>query len=122
MTRCSRSFLRRADYRKMNSAPAFTRLCSGGSEVAVALTDPDPVAQVFKTMAEEHFGELSFFRVYSGTVSTGMELFNANRNITERIGQIYVLNGRDRMAVGSLSAGDIGAVVKLKDTHTGNTL
>jgi elongation factor G len=73
-------------------------------------------------MAEEHFGELSFLRVYSGTVSTGMELFNADRNVTERIGQIYLLNGRDRGAVGSLHAGDIGAVVKLKDTHTGNTL
>ena len=53
---------------------------------------------------------------------TGMELWNANRNVTERIGQIYLLNGRDRLAVGSLQAGDIGAVVKLKGTHTGNTL
>jgi elongation factor G len=73
-------------------------------------------------MAEEHFGELSFFRVYAGTISPGMEMWNANRKLTERIGQIYVLNGRDREAVGSLYAGDIGAVVKLKDTHTGNTL
>ena len=73
-------------------------------------------------MAEEHFGELSFFRVYAGTVSTGTELWNANRKVAERIGQIYLLNGRDRMAVGSLHAGDVGAVVKLKDTHTGDTL
>jgi elongation factor G len=93
-----------------------------GAELEISLTGSDPVAQVFKTMAEEHFGELSFFRVYSGTVATGMELLNSTRNVTERIGQIYVLNGRDRAAVGSLSAGDIGAVVKLKDTHTGNTL
>ncbi|HEY5895443.1 MAG TPA: elongation factor G [Chthoniobacterales bacterium] len=111
---------------KYGSSPAdrqkITARDGSGAEVEVALTDPDPVAQVFKTMAEEHFGELSFFRVYSGTVSTGMELFNADRNITERIGQIYLLNGRNRMATDSLSAGDIGAVVKLKDTHTGNTL
>jgi elongation factor G len=93
-----------------------------GAEVEVALGDSEPVAQVFKTMAEEHFGELSFFRVYSGAVTTGMELFNADRQITERIGQIYLLNGRDRTSVGSLQAGDLGAMVKLKDTHTGNTL
>lgn len=99
-----------------------TALASDGAEKEIALSDRDPVAQVFKTMAEEHFGELSFFRVYAGTVATGMELINASRNITERLGQIYVLNGRERMAVGSLAAGDIGAVVKLKDTHTGNTL
>ena len=99
-----------------------TALDGGGASVEIALTNSEPVAQIFKTMAEEHFGELSFFRVYSGTVSTGMELFNAHRNITERIGQIYALNGRDRTALGSLHAGDIGAVVKLKDTHTGNTL
>lgn len=94
----------------------------GGTPVEVNLDESETVAQVFKTMAEEHFGELSFFRVYAGTISTGMELWNANRKISERIGQIYVLNGRDREAVGSLYAGDLGAVVKLKDTHTGNTL
>jgi elongation factor G len=97
-------------------------LAKDGAEVEVALSDAEPVAQVVKTMAEEHFGELSFFRVYSGTVATGMELFNADRQITERIGQIYLLNGRDRQAVSSLPAGDLGAMVKLKDTHTGNTL
>jgi elongation factor G len=93
-----------------------------GNEAEVALTSSEPVAQVFKTMNEEHFGELSFFRVYSGTVKTGMELYNSTRGITERIGQIYLLNGRDRSAVGELTSGDIGATVKLKNTHTGNTL
>ncbi|MGA2542451.1 MAG: elongation factor G [Verrucomicrobiota bacterium] len=90
--------------------------------VEVRLGGDAPVAHVFKTMAEEHFGELSFFRVYSGAVRSGMELFNADRNMTERIGQIYILNGRERKAVDELRGGDIGAVVKLKDTHTGNTL
>ena len=73
-------------------------------------------------MTEAHFGELSFFRVYSGTVTTGTDLFNSDRKITERVGQIFLLNGQTREAVHSLGAGDIGAVVKLKDTHTGNTL
>ena len=57
------------------------------NEVEVSLTGSEPVAQVFKTMNEEHFGELSFFRVYSGTVRTGMELYNSTRGVTERIGQ-----------------------------------
>jgi len=95
---------------------------SNGRDVEVALKDPEPVVHVFKTMNEEHFGELSFFRIYSGAVKTGTDLFNANRKTTERIGQIYILNGRDRTTVPELGAGDIGAVVKLKDTHTGNTL
>ncbi len=73
-------------------------------------------------MSEAQFGELSFFRVYSGTVTTGTDLFNSDRKITERVGQIFLLNGQNREAVHSLGAGDIGAVVKLKDTHTGNTL
>jgi elongation factor G len=65
---------------------------------------------------------MSFFRVYSGTARTGMELFNSDRRTTERLGQIFVLNGKHREQVDTLPAGDIGAVVKLKDTHTGNTL
>jgi elongation factor G len=93
-----------------------------GKEVEVSLTDPDPVLFVFKTMSEAQFGELSFFRVYSGSVKFGSELFNADRRSTEKIGQIYLLNGKNRTSVPSLNAGDIGAVVKLKDTQTGNTL
>jgi elongation factor G len=97
-------------------------LDGNGNQAEVALTSSEPVVQVFKTMNEEHFGELSFFRVYSGTVRTGMELYNSTRGMTERIGQLYRLNGRDRSAVGELTSGDIGATVKLKGTYTGNTL
>jgi elongation factor G len=93
-----------------------------GKDVEVALTDPEPVCYVFKTMSEAQFGELSFFRVYSGQVKFGSELFNTDRRTTEKIGQIYLLNGKNRETVSVLNAGDIGAVVKLKDTHTGNTL
>ena len=93
-----------------------------GKEVEVALTDPDPVLYVFKTMSEAQFGELSFFRIYSGSVKFGSELYNTARRSTEKIGQIYLLNGKMRVSVPALGAGDIGAVVKLKDTHTGNTL
>src|ERR1043166_4421840 len=73
-------------------------------------------------MSEAQFGELSFFRIYSGSVKFGSELYNTTRRSTEKIGQIYILNGKTRTSVPSLHAGDIGAVVKLKDTQTGNTL
>jgi elongation factor G len=95
---------------------------AGGNPIEVSLTDPEPVAQVFKIMNEEQFGELWFFRLYSGVVRTGMDLLNSGRNITERIGQIYSLNGRNRTAVNELRAGDIGATVKLKNTYTGDSL
>ena len=95
---------------------------ANGAEKEVGLDDAETVAYIFKTMSEAHFGELTFFRVYAGAVSTGMDLFNSDRKVNERIGQIYLLNGQIREAVNTLGAGDIGAVVKLKDTHTGNTL
>ena len=95
---------------------------ANGNETEVKLDGSETVAYVFKTMSEAHFGELSFFRVYSGTVQSGTDLLNSDRKITERIGQIYLLNGQDRENVASLGPGDIGATVKLKDTHTGNTL
>ncbi len=93
-----------------------------GNQVEVVLASPDPVLYVFKTMSEAQFGELSFFRVYSGSVKFGSEVFNTARRSTEKISQIYLLNGKVRTSVPALNAGDIGAVVKLKDTHTGNTL
>lgn len=88
----------------------------------VALHHPDPVAFVFKTMNEPGIGELSLFRVYSGHLQSGDELLNPRRQVTERLGQLYLLNGRDRTPVPVLHAGDLGAVVKLRDTHTGDTL
>jgi elongation factor G len=97
-------------------------LNSDDKEVDVLLTAPEPVLYIFKTMSEAHFGELSFFRVYAGSVSTGMDLFNSDRKANERVGQIYLLNGQNREAVNTLGPGDIGTVVKLKVTHTGNTL
>ncbi|TDI90778.1 MAG: elongation factor G [Caldithrix sp.] len=77
---------------------------------------------VFKTVSESHLGELSFFRVVSGKIASGSEVMNTSRKVSEKIGQIYVMNGKNRIELGNLGAGDIGATVKLKDTHTGNTL
>jgi elongation factor G len=93
-----------------------------GKEVDVALRDPEPAGYVFKTMSEAQFGDLSYFRVYSGHIHSGMDLYNADRKSTERVGQIFLLNGKIRTAASDLGPGDLGATVKLKDTHTGNTL
>ena len=88
----------------------------------ISLDGRETVLQIFKTMSESHVGELSLFRVYSGSVKTGQDYHNTNRNINERFGQMFILNGKNRTQVNQLSAGDIAGVVKLKDTHTGNTL
>ncbi|NCZ88933.1 MAG: elongation factor G, partial [Actinobacteria bacterium] len=95
---------------------------AGGLPGVVPLDHPEPVAFVFKTMNEPGVGELSLFRVFAGTVRTGDELLNSTRGGTERLGQLYVLNGHERTPVGRLCAGDLGAVVKLRHTHTGDTL
>jgi elongation factor G len=95
---------------------------ASGLPGSVPLTQPEPVVYIFKTMNEPGVGELSLFRLFSGTLKSGDELKNTNRDLTERVGQLYVLNGHDRTPVTQLHAGDIGAVVKLRDTHTGETL
>jgi elongation factor G len=85
-------------------------------------TSKEPSLFVFKTVSEEHVGELSFFRAYSGIIAPGLDLQNQTNGKAERLGQIYLVNGKERQEVAKLAAGDIGAVVKLKDTHTNNTL
>jgi len=95
---------------------------ASGLTGSVPLTQPEPVAYIFKTMNEPGVGELSLFRVFAGALHAGEEIFNSSRSITERLGQLYVLNGRDRTPVQELKAGDLGAVVKLRATHTGDTL
>jgi elongation factor G len=70
--------------------------------IDVELENSNPVVQVFKTISEAHVGDLSFFRVYSGKVTTGMDMFNTSRGTTERFGQLFVLNGKNRISVNSL--------------------
>ncbi len=85
-------------------------------------TEASPVVFVYRTMAEHHVGDYSFFRVCSGAIEPGMDLENGNSGTNERLGQLYVLCGRDRETVPRMVAGDLGALVKLRDTHTNNTL
>ncbi|MCH5217273.1 MAG: elongation factor G [Muribaculaceae bacterium] len=76
----------------------------------------------FKTSVEQHIGEVSYFKVMSGTLKAGDDLDNVSRGGKERLAQIFVVNGNMRTAVDELKAGDLGAAVKLKDVRTGNTL
>lgn len=76
----------------------------------------------FKTTVESHVGEVSYFKVMSGKVKEGDDLINADRGSKERMGQIFMVAGQQRVKVDELLAGDIGATVKLKDVRTGNTL
>jgi len=77
---------------------------------------------VFKTISEPQVGMVSYFKVYSGKITDGMELINAENRSTERVSQIFEANGKLRTHVDELQAGDIGVTVKLKNTHTNNTL
>jgi elongation factor G len=77
---------------------------------------------VYKTISEPHVGELSFFKVYSGTIRSGMELENETTGVTEKISQLFMVEGNKRSPVNELVAGDIGATLKLKNTHVNNTL
>jgi elongation factor G len=92
------------------------------SEKVLPKPSGEPVMFVFKTISEQHVGELSLFKVYSGTVSAGLDLVNETNGKSERLSQLSILNGHNRKDVNELVAGDLGAVVKLKDTHTNNTL
>jgi len=77
---------------------------------------------IYKTISEPKVGNVSYFKVYSGKLKTGDELVNADTRNAERFGQLFIANGKNREPVELLYAGDIGVVVKLKDSHTNDTL
>jgi elongation factor G len=79
-------------------------------------------ALVFKTVSESHVGEMNYVRVFSGALETGMSVVNSTTGRDEKINQMYLVKGRDRTEVPRLGTGMIGALVKLKETHTGDTL
>jgi len=79
-------------------------------------------ALVYKTISDKHIGDLTFFRVYQGSLNSGDDMRNTTRGKTEKIGQIFTVSGKTRKSVDSVSTGDMGSLVKLRDTHTGDTL
>lgn len=97
---------------------------TGSSDVVEIKCDPAGrnVAFVFKTVSEGHLGEMSFFRTMSGAVRPGSELQNQQTQTSERVGHLYTFQGRNRIDLDSAVAGDLGVLVKLKNTHSNNTL
>ena len=94
-----------------------------GKDVERKMADSEPFsAFVFKTFSDPFTGRISLFRVYSGTLTTELQPYNANKGVTERIGSIVLLQGKTQVGVPRLHTGDIGAVAKLKETQTGETL
>ncbi len=87
---------------------------------------PDPgspfAGLVFKTSADPYVGKLSYFRVYSGVVASNSQVWNANKNSMERVGQIFTTLGKSQQQLPQVAAGDIGVVARLSVTTTGDTL
>jgi elongation factor G len=95
----------------------------GDRSVPIHADDAAPFAAlVIKTQSEPHVGEVSIFRILSGTVSSGAEVYNATRDSTEKLNHLAAPQGRDRLELARLHAGDIGCVAKLRNTHTNDTL
>jgi elongation factor G len=103
-------------------SPLTARPEKVGDEELTASDDGPLAALVFKTAAEPHVGELSFFRIFSGNVSNGAEVVNASDGQTEKLNHLSISMGKERHEVSTLHAGDIGVVAKLKHTHTNDTL
>ena len=93
----------------------------GESELACD-SDGPLAALVFKTAADPFVGRLSYFRVYSGTLGSDSQCWNANKSEAERVGQVFVVNGKSQDSLDSLAAGDIGALSRLNSVVTGDTI
>jgi elongation factor G len=107
---------------EMEELHAFTG-AEGDKTVEIHANDDAPFsAIVFKTMSEPHVGDVNFFRVFSGSVSNGQEVFNATRDTMEKLNHLSVAQGKERVEVPRVCAGDIGCVAKLRSTHTNDTL
>lgn len=84
--------------------------------------DEPLVAQTFKTVADPFVGKLTYFRVYRGQLASDSSIYNVNREKVERVGQVFIPRGKTQIPVSAVAAGDIGAVAKLQDTSTGDSL
>ena len=103
--------------------PAEAQTWGDAQPVKLECKDDGPfVAQVFKTVSEPHVGDVTFFRIYSGTVKNGADVYNAPRSASEKLNHLSVALGKERTEVPELHAGDLGVVAKLRDTHTNDTL
>ncbi len=98
-------------------------LSESGEEGTLKVSPSSPMASlIFKTTTEPHIGELSYFRVYSGSIKSGDDVVNVNTNKGERLAHLAIMQGKERVEVDALHMGDIGIVAKLKESHTNDTL
>jgi len=103
--------------------PVEAEKWGGAEKVSLASSDDAPFsALVFKIVSEPHVGDVSFFRIYSGSLKNGQEVWNAPRNGPEKLNHLSIAIGKDKLEVDALHAGDIGVVAKLRETHTNDTL
>ncbi len=103
--------------------PERASLRGDGQAIELSHSAQGPLAAlVFKTISEQHVGDLSLIRVYEGKLEAGKEVLNTSRNRSERVGSLFHLVGKERHDAKALIAGDLGAAVKLRETHTGDTL
>src|SRR5690606_10856065 len=103
--------------------PAIQGQLPDGTEASRESGDDQPFAALaFKIMTDPYVGKLTFFRVYSGTLSSGSYVLNSTKGKRERIGRILQMHANHREEINTLYAGDIAAAVGLKDTTTGDTL
>lgn len=93
-----------------------------GNEVTISPEDAELSALVYKTMADPYVGKLTLFRVFSGTIRSDSTCFNVRSGKDERIGQLFLIKGKDQVPVSKIGPGDLGAVAKLQDTTTNDTL
>jgi elongation factor G len=105
-----------------NEVPAITAQGVEGDEELTADGAGPLGALIFKTMADPYVGKLSYFRVYSGTLNSDSRYFNTRAGEEERFGQLSVMRGKEQLPVSHIAAGDIGAVAKLGETLTGDTI
>jgi elongation factor G len=107
----------------LDRPPAEGTDAKGGGAVRCEIKDDAPLAAlVFKTIADPFAGKVTMFRIYSGTMTSDSTVLNPGKGAKERIGQLLLLRGKQQTSVEALGAGDIGAVVKLKETGTGDSL
>jgi elongation factor G len=103
-------------------APLQARSAKGGEVTLTAGADGVLGVQVFKTMADPYVGKLSYFRVFCGTLKSDSQVWNATKGKAERVGQLFLLRGKHQEPIPEVPVGDLGAVAKLTETSTGDTL
>lgn len=111
------------DYCPPASVRATLEVMEGNDSKEITCSPAGPLAAfVFKTISEEHIGEFNIVRLFSGHLVSGVEVFNSTRNSSEKMSNMYFLRGHERVDTHEISIGDMGALLKLKDTHTNDSL